>query len=293
MNARRSFPSPEPSPNSSSSDPLAMLTQAVGCDEAALDLGRAALAIAAAHYVDFDMAGYLARLDALAKEARQRIGRTRRPLRVVSALNAFLFDELGFHGNREDYYNPANSFLNEVLDRRTGLPITLSVLYLALAHRLRLPLYGVGMPLHFIVKYIAPGQEIFIDPFYGGEMLTPEDCRARIEQIAGQPIVFDPACLNATPKRRILYRLLNNLKQIYLRREEPGRAGRVVEQMLIVAPDSHADVRDRGLLFLQENALSRGVEWLTRYLERAPEAPDAAWVRSAINHAWMRHVRQN
>lgn len=291
MNTRRFSPSPEPSPGGS--DPRNLLAQILQGEEAQIDLGAEALAIAAGHYVQLDQAAYLKRLDSLAEEARQRIGRTRRVERVIAVLNTLLFEEQGFRGNTETYYDPANSFLNEVMDRRVGLPITLSVLYLAITHRLNLPVYGVGMPLHFLVKYVGRGREIYIDPFYGGRILTPEGCRERIERIVKQPVVFDPAYLNATPKRLILYRLLNNLKQVYLRREEPGRAGRVIEQMLIVAPDSHADVRDRGLLFLQENALSSGVAWLTRYLELVPEAPDAERIRRAIRSAYAQRARLN
>jgi regulator of sirC expression with transglutaminase-like and TPR domain len=284
---------PEPSREDSSADPLTLLAQTVQGNEAAVDLGAAALAIAAAHYFRLDRAAYLERLDALAAGARRRIGRKRRAEQVIAALNAFLFEEQGFRGNLESYYDPSNSFLNEVLDRRVGLPITLSVLYLALSYRLGLPVYGVGMPLHFIVKYIEKDRETYIDPFYGGEILTPEGCHKRIERIVNQPVAFDPSYLHATPKRLILYRLLNNLKQVYLRREEPNRAGRVVEQMLVVAPDSHTDVRDRGLLYLQENALSSGAAWLTRYLERVPDAPDADRIRQAIESAYIRRARLN
>jgi regulator of sirC expression with transglutaminase-like and TPR domain len=294
VTSRRFSHSSEPSPDDGqAADPLALLARLVQGDEPTLDLGAAALAVAAAHYLQFDTASYLEQLDRLAGEARQRIGRARRAERIIAALNTFLFTEQGFCGNVESYYDPSNSFLNEVLDRRTGLPITLSILYLAITHRLGLPVFGVGMPLHFIVKYVEQGQEIYVDPFYGGEILTPEGCRERVERIVKQPVVFDPAYLNATPARLILYRLLNNLKQVYLRREEPGRAGRVVEQMLIVAPDSHGDVRDRGLLFLQENALSRGVAWLTRYLERVPDASDADRVQRAIERAYARRARLN
>jgi len=140
---------------------------------------------------------------------------------------------------------------------------------------------------------LPPDREIFVDPFHRGELLTPEGCRSRVEKILGRPAAFDPAYLQATPKCSTLYRLLNNLKQIYLRREQPERAGRVVEQMLIVQPDSCEDVRDRGMLFLQVNAYARGVAWLTRYLERAPEAPDADRVRRWIERAHERRAQLN
>lgn len=277
---------------------LHALTQAIEGEEAAIDIGLAALLIAVDHYPRLDVAAYQRQLDILAREAGERIGKTRRPDRLVEALNAYLFEDQGFQGNAENYYNPANSFLHEVLDTRRGLPITLSIVYMAVAQRLGLSVSGVGLPLHFIVRYdppLCPGSAdtILIDPFYGGEILTPELCRERIERVLGHAIVFDPAYLQPTPKRLILYRLLNNLKQVYVQREEPAKAGRVVEQMLVVAPDSVEDIRDRGLLFLQDRAYARAIHWLTRYLERMPDAEDAAPVQRAIQQAYILRAQLN
>jgi regulator of sirC expression with transglutaminase-like and TPR domain len=274
---------------------LAAFAKVIASDEDEIDLGQAALTIAADHYPCLDISAYGRKLDAMAQEAREHIQGARSPESIIAALNAYLFEEQGFRGNAQDYYNPANSFLNEVLDTRRGLPITLSIVYIALAQRLGLPISGVGLPLHFIVRYEAPvayafpSSAILIDPFHGGEILTPQTCQERIERILGRPIEFDPAYLQPTPNRLILYRLLNNLKQGYLQREEPERAGRVVEQMLVVAPDSADDIRDRGLLFLQERAFSRAVDWLTRYLACVPDASDAARIQRAIEQAY--HLR--
>lgn len=259
----------------------------------ALDLGTAALIIATAHYPEVSLHPYQTRLDALATEVQRRVGRARTPERRLAALTDYLFGELGFCGNVTDYYDPANSFLNEVLDRRTGLPITLSILYLAIAHRLGWPLVGVGMPMHFLIKYVTPDREIFLDPFHGGAILSEAECQALLERIAERPVPFDPSYFHETPKHLILYRLLNNLKQVYLRRDEPGRAGRVVEQMLVVLPESLTDVRDRGMLYLQENAFSKGIQWLLRYLEQTPEAHDAGSVREIIGRAQRRRARLN
>lgn len=278
---------------------LDALAQAVRGEDADIDVGLAALLIAVNHYPHLDVAAYMRKLDALAQGARSRIGRTRRAEKIVEALNAYLFEERQFQGNAEDYYNPANSFLNEVLDTRRGLPITLSIVYMAVAQRLELPVSGVGLPLHFIVRYDPPvsrrdtAPPILIDPFYGGEILTPEQCRERIERIMGRAIGFDPAYLQPTPNRLILYRLLNNLKQVYVQREEPANAGRVVEQMLVIMPDSVEDIRDRGLLFLQERAFSRAINWLTRYLERMPKAEDADHIQRAIQQAYILRAQLN
>ena len=277
---------------------LDALTQAISGEEAAVDIALAALLIAVDHYPRLDVAAYQRQLDILAREAGQRIGKTRPPEQIIEILNAYLFEEQGFQGNSEDYYNPANSFLHEVLDTRRGLPITLSIMYIAVAQRLGLSVSGVGLPLHFIARYDPPPQSgntnaILIDPFHGGEILTPERCRERIESVLGHAIVFDPAYLQPTPKRLILYRLLNNLKQVYVQREEPAKAGRVVEQMLVIAPDSVEDIRDRGLLFLQDRAYARAINWLTRYLERLPDAEDAALVQRAIKQAYILRAQLN
>lgn len=274
-------------------DPLAYLAHLVTRNEESFDLGHAALAIASAHYVAFDLKVYLQRLDALAEEVSSRIGRVRRPERMLTRINAVLFDEMGFRGNREAYYDPSNSFLNEVLDRRVGLPISLSVVYLAIAHRLGLPIYGVALPLHFVVKWKDSEREIFIDPFHNGEVLTPDKCQSLVERIVGRPIVFEPGYLNATPKPVILYRMLNNLKLLYMRRNQPAAAGRVVEQMLVIAPESCEDIRDRGLLYLRENALGKGLEWLMAYLDRTPEASDAEAIRGVVQRTCLKRAHLN
>ena len=278
---------------------LNALAAAISGEEQTIDLAFAALIIAAAHHPGLDVAAYMRKLDELARLAQPSVARFRRPDLKIQALNRFLFEEIGFGGNEEDYYNPANSYLNAVLDTRCGLPITLSIVYIAVAQRLGLSLQGVGLPLHFIVRYDTsslrgkPDEALFIDPFHQGEFLTPASCQARIETILGRSIAFDPAYLQPTPNRLILYRLLNNLKQVYLRREEPARAGRVVEQMLVVAPDSVDDMRDRGLLYLQERAFSKAVDWLTRYLEQIPDAGDAAPIRRAIAQAYQLRAQLN
>ena len=272
---------------------LTQLAHLLHFEEADIDLGQAALVIAAAHYPGLDIKRYLARLDALANEIGSRIEYLRHPATILDTLNTFLFTEQQFYGNRKDYYNPANSFLNEVLDTKGGLPISLSVLYLAMAYRLHLPIFGVGLPLHFIVKYQTEDTEILIDPFHQGEILTPDACQARVESIVRQPVVFHTSYLNVTPKRTILYRLLNNLKQVYLRREQPNAAGRVIEQMLVVHPHSDEDVRDRGILHLQSRSYTEAIDWLSRYLTRVPAAPDKDHIHDLMQVASERRALRN
>jgi regulator of sirC expression with transglutaminase-like and TPR domain len=262
-------------------------------EEATHDLGYLALLLAACHYPDLPVETYLDRLDSLAARARSRLGKGRTPARVITAINGIMFEEEGFTGNTEDYYDPRNSFLHEVLDRRTGIPISLSAVYVSIARRLGQPIVGVGMPLHFIVKYVGASEEIYIDPFHGGKILTVQECQERVERAMGAPVNFQPSFLDATPTRTILYRMLNNLKQTFVRQQEYVRAGLVVEQMLVVRPDAATEVRDRGLLYLREGLLQRALEWLARYLRENPEAPDAERIRQQIQAIQEHRARRN
>jgi regulator of sirC expression with transglutaminase-like and TPR domain len=149
------------------------------------------------------------------------------------------------------------------------------------------------MPMHFLVKYVDTRQETLLDPFHGGQTLTPEDCRARLETIAGRPVPLLPHYFQETPKRQILYRMLNNLKHIYLARQESQRAGRVIEQMWLVNPGDPEALRDRGQLYLQEQAFSSAMAWLSAYLERAPDAPDAGQVQQLIAQAAEQRALRN
>jgi regulator of sirC expression with transglutaminase-like and TPR domain len=272
-------------------DPLGRLADALAAEEE--DPGLLALLLAARFYPALDIAGYLTRLDDLAARAKTRLGRAHNAARVIAAINAVLFEEEGFFGNVVDYYNPLNIFLNEVMDRRAGIPISLSVLYLAVARRMGQPIVGVGLPLHFIVKHAGKGEDIYVDPFHSGRILTVPDCQAQVESSYGAPVHFHESYLDSVPTRMILYRMLNNLKHIYLRLQDYRCAGMVIEQMLVVRPDQAEEVRDRGLLFLQERRCEQAVEYLTRYLHDNPEAPDADLVRRRMQDAFDSRARRN
>lgn len=253
-----------------------------------------ALLMAGEFYADVRAEEYLRKLDGWAARAKERLGRARTPARVISAINAVLFEEEGFAGNVEEYYDPRNSFLNEVLDRKTGIPITLSVVYLAVARRLRQPFAGVGLPLHFIVKYAGAGGELFVDPFRGGQILSREECRERIEKALGssEPKVVD-GFLAPVPPRALLYRMLMNLKFIYLKRLDFESAARVVDLLLQVRPDDPDEVRDRGLLYFQVENWAGAARFLQQYLEENPEAGDADTVRVRLAAAAERRARLN
>ncbi len=265
----------------------------VGRPEEKITLAEGALLLAAEEYPDLDIAGYLDRIRAITDLVKERVGLELDPLTWIHGINAYLFDEEGFHGNTEDYYDPKNSFLNEVLDRKTGIPITLSVLYIEVARHLDLPLVGVGLPGHFIVKYQAADREILIDPFHRGAILTEEDCQKTLDRIYQGQLPFHRGLLAPTPKREILARMLNNLKGIYLRGRDFPRALGVVERLLLIHPDSPTEIRDRGLFYGELKRLPEAIADLRHYLERVPTAEDREAITDHLRHLQIRLASQN
>ena len=248
-----------------------------------LDLASAALLIAKEEYPALDLSEYRARLDRLAERARPRLQATgSNPFAVIDALNTCLFVEEGFRGNTDEYFDPRNSFLNEVLDRKCGIPITLSVIYMEVAGRLGFPVRGVGFPGHFIVRHATEGRDILIDPFHQGEILMPEDCRGRLRAVFGAEVPFDTRYLDSVGKRQIITRMLENLRSIYMKSEDHGRALRVIDRLLALSPDEPGLLRDRGYCHLKLCYYDRAVNDLEQYLRAWPAAGDAATVRRTI-----------
>jgi len=253
--------------------------QAVQCLDDEIDLGRAALAIAHAEYPGLDIESYAARMDRLAAAVQDRSGGEADSYRLIAAINYTLFSVEGFRGNRDDYYDPKNSFLNEVIERKQGIPITLSVLYMEVARRVGLDLYGVGFPGHFLVKHVGKEGEIVIDPFHQGEVRSIEELEDMLDKMYRGRIAFQPEFLSPVSKKQILKRILNNLKAIYLRQGDFPKSLSVVERLLILEPNSAQEMRDRGLLYLQLECFSQALEDLEAYLRLAPYADDAAEIR--------------
>lgn len=205
--------------------------------EVEIDLGRAALFVAQTAYPELEVDPQLQLLDNMAAEVASRLPAARYPLRIIQAINGYLFEELGFRGNTKNYYDPCNSFLNDVLSRCTGIPITLAVVYLEIARRIDFPMVGIGMPGHFIVQPDFEGSDIFVDAFNGGEVLFAEDCRQKLMQIYQQEIpTLTPALLPPVNKKQIVARMLNNLRVIYLDRRDMERA-LVIQDLLNAAID--------------------------------------------------------
>jgi regulator of sirC expression with transglutaminase-like and TPR domain len=261
-------------------DPYREFRQAVDRPEDKIDLAHAALTIALTDYPALDIASYLKRIDALAAEVVRRSDGD--VYHSIAALNHVLFVQHGFRGNRDNYYDPKNSFLNEVIERKTGIPITLSVLYMEVARRIGVELEGVGFPGHFLVKHSRAGEEIFIDPFDQGEIKAPEDLGLMLEKLSGHKIALEPRFLEATGKKQTLQRILLNLKAIYVRNNALVEVLAVLDRLIMLNPAAAAEMRDRGAVYLRLECFTQAREDFETYLRLAPEAEDAAEVREEI-----------
>jgi regulator of sirC expression with transglutaminase-like and TPR domain len=195
-------------------------------------------------------------------------------------LNTVLFQEEGFRGNREDYYDPRNSFINDVLDRRLGIPISLALIYMEVARRIGFPLFGVGMPGHFLLKhYDIEGRQVLIDAFNGGNVLSAKDCQRRLSEIYEGQVAFQPEFLMSVSRRQMLTRILNNLKTIYLSTRNFRKALPIVDLVLVIYPRSPEDVKQRALLRYSLGQMRGAAEDLEEYLKMSPEASDADEIR--------------
>jgi regulator of sirC expression with transglutaminase-like and TPR domain len=256
-------------------------------------LAEAALAVAAEEYPSLDPEKYLARLDQIAARVRVHAPAPMRAGTILMAVRTVLFEEERFRGNDEDYYDPRNSFLNEVLDRRLGIPITLSLLYMEVARRAGLRLQGVAFPGHFLLKY-APqgGPEVFIDAYNGGEVLSSDECVARFRAAShGRPV--EPRHLAGVGPRQLLARLLHNLKRIYLERSDDIRLWWVVDRLLLLEPGQPEELRDRGLISARLGAAAAAARDLTAYLDVASDSADAAQVREVLETVRTRNPMMN
>ncbi|MBI2902099.1 MAG: tetratricopeptide repeat protein [Candidatus Methylomirabilis oxyfera] len=248
----------------------------------AVNLAEAALLVAQEEYPNLDIASYLHRLNGMADEVGKRLRLRDDPFRNIEALNTYLFDDLKFTGNAEAYHDPRNSFLNEVLDRRTGIPITISTVYLEVGWRLGMPLHGVGFPGHFLVKYSTGKEEIVLDPFHRGSILTEQDCQDRLDQVYDGRVHFRPDFLAAASKRQILIRILANLKKIYVAAKDHRRALAAVERILVIDSILAPEIRDRGILRMQLDQAPQGIADLEWYVTTNPQAEDVEEVRKRL-----------
>ncbi|HSM83751.1 MAG TPA: tetratricopeptide repeat protein [Nodosilinea sp.] len=247
-----------------------------------VSLARAALYIAQEDYPYLVVEDYLAMLDRMAAALSQRLPQDRYPLKIIRAINDYLFTELNFSGNSLEYYDPRNSFLNEVLERRVGIPISLSLVYLELASRVGFPMVGVSMPGHFLIRPTVEEMDIFVDPFHRGEILFEQDCRDRIKQMFGDSAQLEPQHLRPIAPATFLVRLLTNLKLIYLQNRDVSKALDAINRILLIHPETVGEWRDRGLIHYQQGLLDNAQRDLERYLFEQPDAADAFEIRRVI-----------
>jgi regulator of sirC expression with transglutaminase-like and TPR domain len=256
------------------------------------DLATPALMIAQLECPSLDPAPYLEQLDAMGAAARERLAAsgclqdTRTSDTAVDVLNAYLFDEEGFSGNRERYDDPSNSFLSEVLERRTGIPITLAVVYMEVARRAGIHIDGVNFPGHFLMRF-AP---LILDPFHRGARLSEHDCRRLLQRHVGDDAAFDPTLLAPATKTQMLTRMLLNLKRVYVRLHSFPQARNATELLLAVDPPALAELRDRGLLAYHMNDFAAALRDLQQYLHFTAGAEVDEDARSDHEQLWE-HVK--
>jgi len=280
---------------------LQMFEKIVSEKEERIDLARACLMIAEDAYPGLDVERYIGDIERLAIRLRARIPQSGGAEERVVALNQFLYGDLGYWGNTEDYYDPRNSYLNEVLDRRTGIPITLGIVYMELGRRVGLPLEGVSFPGHFLVRLRLRGGALVLDPFTGGAPQAEDELRRRLERVipdrarGGVPLAELPLdeFLEPASNRQILSRVLRNLKGIYREAGKPERVLEVLNRMLVVSPDASAELRDRGYVYQKLECWRPALKDLTDYLEREPDAPDIDDVRASLLDLSVRCARLN
>jgi regulator of sirC expression with transglutaminase-like and TPR domain len=263
--------------------------------ESGLELDRAALLIAAEEYPALQVADYMAQLDALAEESRRHmtLGELFAPLECATTLAAHLFYEGRFTGNLNDYYDARNSFLNEVIERGKGIPITLAVVFIEVARRLGVKLFGVGMPGHFLVKYCDDEEEVFFDPFNGGRVLSEENCRTMIDEMYDGRMPFDRAFLHAVTKKQLLSRMLQNLKNIYANAADLPKLLGVIERLLLLNPNAALEIRDRGLTLYGLKKYAQARADLETYLRCVPHAEDKEKIQQALSEVRQRQAQLN
>ena len=255
------------------------LADAVGGN---FDLATGALLIASTDEPNVDIDGCLANLDRMAEAARARTPSQAGPLEELNAITDLLFGVIGFAGNRDEYYDPNNSYLHQVLQRRLGIPITLSLVCIEVGRRAGVPVLGIGMPGHFLVRH-RDEENYFVDAFNGGVLMNRAECGAVLREAAGDDARLEEHHLNPVTPREILARILRNLKAIYWDREEFDRCITTIGALMAVLPDRPEEQRDRGVVHLKAGNHQQSADDFAAYIEAAPHADDIETVRNALS----------
>lgn len=252
------------------SPPYQRFSDLMALPDEQIDLIEAALVIAEESYPDLDIGSYLQKFSALAQEAQHTLKGAKTDKEHALQLCEFLFTQQGFVGSHKDYYDPRNSFLNEVLDRRLGIPISLALLYIGVAQRCGWEMYGINFPGHFLTKYVGQAEEIIIDPFMG-QIVDRTECQVRYQAIMRTQEILEEEYLQKAPSKEILVRMLRNLKSIYLKKNELESALSCCNRILLASPDSLIELRNRGLIYFQLECFQEAQTDLERLLLLAPD----------------------
>jgi regulator of sirC expression with transglutaminase-like and TPR domain len=261
--------------------------------ESSIELARAALLVAAESDPGVDIDASLHTLDSWTEELRARLEPGWNNLQKLARLRAFVFDDLKFRGDHRDYYDPRNSLLHEVMERRLGIPLTLSIVFMELGWRIGIPFEGVGFPGHFLVRLTGEPGELLLDPFRRGMMITREECRKMLEGLSGGRMEFRDSLLDGMSKRDMLARLLLNLKGAYLRANQDEPALAAVDRLLLIHPEDADEVRDRGLLLLRLMRYPEALAALRAYLAARPDATDRERIELHVADIRERITRLN
>lgn len=259
----------------------------------AADLTRIALEISRDEYPDLDADSYLRKIEELADRVRDRCPSGAGPRQVLGQVNWVLYVEEGYQGNTEDYSDPRNSYLNEVIDRRTGIPISLSVLYRAVAGRLSPQMSGMNLPAHFMLRVGQGASTIFIDPFHAGALLDRAGCERCISKVVGQAVALSDLQLAPCSPAQVVSRMLRNLKALYLQRNEFTRALPVQRRLAAIEAGEPQEQRDLGMLCLQVDRPGDAVKPLEAYLQARPDADDADAIGTLLRAARREVARWN
>jgi regulator of sirC expression with transglutaminase-like and TPR domain len=259
-----------------------LFSEIASIEEENFALDRAALILASEEYSGLDISEYLRRLDTFAARAEALVGVDRSPINYIESISEVLYVQEGLRGNSEDYYDPRNSYLNQVLDRRLGIPVSLSVIFMEVAKRINFTVQGVGFPGHFLAKHVANGRDIIFDPFNMGKILTMNECQELLDKIHNGKVAMNPSLLQPMEKRSIITRMLYNLKGIYMQKDQYTQALAAIEKILMLNPGIPSEIRDRGILYMQTSFFAKALADLEFYLEHSAAPEDSSYIHNHI-----------
>ncbi len=246
-----------------------------------ISLAEAALQIALDEYPELDISHYKNLLKGWSASMNAKYSR-KRIRNQLEEINQWLFSEMNFTGNIQNYYDPRNSFLNDVMDRRTGIPITLSVIYLEMAWALGMSAAGVGFPGHFLVRVMDDAKPVYIDPFHQGNIMTAEECVEFLNEITEGELEFDQKFLSAVNKKEIIVRMLRNLKRIYIEMSNHSKLINILDHLVVITAGEAEEIRDRGIIYYQMKAFKNALHDFETFLSIAPDSEDAEVIQQYL-----------